>query len=79
MKNTHNRGNTLPFIAGTLATLTLLASGVFAIAPYVEFLSPIAAGISLPVILILFALSTAVIALLCKIISLNKKLDVKEA
>ncbi len=80
MKSVFNRTNTPSFIAGTLATLTLLASGVFAIAPYVAFLSSIAAiGISLPVILILFALSTAVIALSYKIISQNKKLDVKEA
>lgn len=76
MKNTHNRGNTLPFIAGTLATLTLLASGVFAIAPYIAFLSPIAAlGISLPITLIISLLSIAVIAFTYKIISKNKKLD----
>ncbi|WP_108784518.1 AAA family ATPase [Wolbachia endosymbiont of Bemisia tabaci] len=76
MENTNDRGNTLPFIAGTLATLTLLASGVFAIAPYVEFLSPIVVlGISLPITLIISLLSIAVIAFTYKIISKNKKLD----
>ncbi|MFP3023375.1 MAG: ATP-binding protein [Wolbachia sp.] len=76
MENTHDRGNTLPFIAGTLATLTLLASGVFAIAPYIAFLSPIAAlGISLPITLIIFMFSIAVIAFTYKIISKNKKSD----
>lgn len=76
VKNTHNRGNTLPFIAGTLATLTLLASGVFAIAPYIAFLSPIAAlGISLPITLIIFMFSIAVIAFTYKIISKNEKSD----
>lgn len=76
MENTHNIGNTLPFIAGTLATLTLLASAVFSIAPYVEFLSPIVVlGISLPITLIISLLSIAVIVFTYKIISKNKKIN----
>lgn len=78
--DTMSKTNTPFFIAGALATLTLLASGVFAIAPYIAFLSPIAAlGVPLPVILTLFVLSAVVIAISCKVISQNKKLDAKEA
>lgn len=69
----------IPFlVAGVIAALTLLTSGVFAVAPYVAFLTPITAlGITLPVILALFVLSAVAIALSYKIISQNKKFDVK--
>ncbi|RDD35465.1 ATP-dependent zinc metalloprotease FtsH [Wolbachia endosymbiont of Cylisticus convexus] len=65
----------IPFlIAGAIASLTLLTSGVFAVAPYVAFLSSIAAlNVALPVIFILFALSAVVIAFSYKMIKQNKK------
>lgn len=67
-------------IAGALATLVLLASGTLAVAPYIAFLSPIAAfNVALPVALSLFVLSAVVIAISCRMISQNKKLDEKEA
>ncbi|WP_174515609.1 hypothetical protein [Wolbachia endosymbiont of Cardiocondyla obscurior] len=79
MKNIFIKANA-PFLIGSaLASLILLTSGVFTVAPYVAFLAPIAAlGIALPVILTLFVLSAVVIALSYKIISQNKKFDVKE-
>ncbi|WP_250295688.1 AAA family ATPase [Wolbachia endosymbiont of Oedothorax gibbosus] len=80
MGNLYNKTNAPYLIAGTLATLVLLASGTLAVAPYVAFLSPIAAfNVALPVILTLFVLSAVVIAISCRMISQNKKLDEKEA
>uniref|UniRef100_A0A3B0IXT5 ATP-dependent zinc metalloprotease FtsH n=1 Tax=Wolbachia endosymbiont of Aleurodicus floccissimus TaxID=2152762 RepID=A0A3B0IXT5_9RICK len=65
----------IPFlIAGAIASLTLLTSGVFAVAPYVAFLSSVAAlNVALPVIFISFALSMVVIAFSYKMIKQNKK------
>jgi len=65
----------IPFlIAGAIASLTLLTSGVFAVAPYVAFLSSVAAlNIAPPVIFILFALSAVVIVFSYKMIKRNKK------
>lgn len=69
-----SRANIPFFIAGAIASLTLLTSGVFAVAPYVAFLSSVAAlNIAPPVIFILFALSVIVIALSYKMIKQNKK------
>ncbi len=66
------------FVAGALASLTLLTSGVFTIAPYVAFLASITAlNVALPIALTLFVLSAVVIAFSYKIICQNKKLDVK--
>ncbi|MGL9718674.1 MAG: hypothetical protein ACR5K9_08590 [Wolbachia sp.] len=74
-----DRTNTPFFIAGAIASLTLLTSGVFALAPYVAFLSSVAAlEVALPVVLTVSILSAIVIALSCKIISQNEKFDVKE-
>ncbi|WP_265041552.1 hypothetical protein [Wolbachia endosymbiont (group B) of Melanostoma mellinum] len=65
----------IPFlIAGAIASLTLITSGVFAVAPYVAFLSLVAAlNIAPPVIFILFALSAVVIVFSYKMIKQSKK------
>ncbi|WP_019236963.1 AAA family ATPase [Wolbachia pipientis] len=69
-----NRANITFFIAGAIASLTLITSGVFAVAPYVAFLSSVAAlNIAPPVIFILFALSAVVIVFSYKMIKQNKK------
>lgn len=69
-----NRANITFFIAGAIASLTLITSGVFAVAPYVAFLSSVAAlSIAPPVIFILFALSAVVIVFSYKMIKQNKK------
>ncbi|MFP3016393.1 MAG: hypothetical protein ACEY3H_02255 [Wolbachia sp.] len=79
MRDLYSKTNAPYLIAGTLATLTLLASGVFAIAPYVAFLSSIAAfNVALPVALSLSILSTLILALSCKMISNNKKIEVEK-
>ncbi len=66
-------------IAGAFATLVLLASGTLAVAPYVAFLSTIAAfNVALPVALSLSILSTLILALSCKMISNNKKIEVEK-
>lgn len=66
------------FFTGTLATVTLLASGIFAIAPYTTFLAPVAAlSIGLPAAL--FVLSAVAIALSYKVINQNKKLCALES
>ncbi len=62
------------FIAGAIASLTLITSGVFAVTPYVAFLSSVAAlNIAPPVIFILFALSAVVIVFSYKMIEQSKK------
>lgn len=69
-----SRANTPFFIAGAIASLTLITSGVFAVAPYVAFLSSVAAlNIVHPVIFILFALSAVVIVFSYKMIKQSKK------
>ncbi|KAB2978075.1 AAA family ATPase [Wolbachia endosymbiont of Nasonia oneida] len=74
--NLYNKTNAPYLIAGTLATLALLASGTLAVAPYVAFLSSIAAfNVALPVALI----STLILVLSCKMISRNKKLAAQGA
>ncbi|WP_065094857.1 MULTISPECIES: AAA family ATPase [unclassified Wolbachia] len=80
MGDLYNKANAPYLIAGALATLVLLASGTLAVAPYVAFLSPIAAfNVALPVALSLSILSILVLALSCKMISQNKKLDAQKA
>ncbi len=78
--NLYNKTNAPYLIAGTLATLALLASGTLAVAPYVAFLSSIAAfNVALPVALSLSILSTLILVLSCKMISRNKKLAAQGA
>lgn len=76
MGNLYNKTNAPYLIAGTLATLALLASGTLAVAPYVAFLSLIAAfNVALPVALSLSILSILVLILSCKMI---KKIEVEK-
>ncbi len=75
MGNLYDKNNAPYLIVVVLATLTLLASGTLAVAPYVAFLSPIAAfNVALPVALSLSILSTLILALSCKMI---KKIEVE--
>uniref|UniRef100_A0A1B0FE62 Peptidase M16 C-terminal domain-containing protein n=1 Tax=Glossina morsitans morsitans TaxID=37546 RepID=A0A1B0FE62_GLOMM len=68
-----NKNNVPYYIAGTLATFTLLASGVFAAAPYIGFLAPVAAlSVGLPFIIGYAVFSVVTIALSHKAISENK-------
>ncbi|WP_353284223.1 hypothetical protein [Wolbachia endosymbiont (group A) of Lasioglossum fulvicorne] len=68
-----NKNNVPYYIAGTLATFTLLASGVFAAAPYIGFLAPVAAlSVGLPFIIGYAVFSVVTIALSYKAISKNK-------
>ncbi|CAQ54457.1 hypothetical protein C1A_1177 [Wolbachia endosymbiont of Culex quinquefasciatus JHB] len=41
MKSIFNKANAPYLVSGALATSALLASGVFAIAPYIGFLAPV--------------------------------------
>lgn len=72
--------NNLPYyIAGTLAALTLLASGVFAAAPYIGFLAPVAAlSVGLPFIIGCAVFSAVAMALSYKAISKNKTISEKD-
>ncbi|WP_425385115.1 hypothetical protein [Wolbachia endosymbiont (group B) of Schoenobius gigantella] len=68
-----NKNNVPYYIAGTLAALTLLASGVFAAAPYIGFLAPVAAlSVGLPFIIGGAVFSAVAIALSYQAISENK-------
>jgi len=76
MRDLYSKTNAPYLIAGAFATLALLASGTLAVAPYVAFLSPIAAfNVALPVALSLSILSTLILALSCKMI---KKIEVEK-
>ncbi|WP_374699066.1 hypothetical protein [Wolbachia endosymbiont (group B) of Limnophora tigrina] len=78
MRDLYSKINAPYLIAGAFATLVLLASGTLAVAPYVAFLSPIAAfNVALPVALSLSILSILILALSCKMISNNKKIEVE--
>ncbi|WP_174515796.1 hypothetical protein [Wolbachia endosymbiont of Cardiocondyla obscurior] len=78
MRDLYSKTNAPYLIAGALATLVLLASGTLAVAPYVKFLSSVAAfNVALPIALSLSILSILVLALSCKIISNNVELEAK--
>ncbi|WP_374698358.1 hypothetical protein [Wolbachia endosymbiont (group B) of Limnophora tigrina] len=72
--------NNVPYlVAGALATLTLLASGVFAAAPYIGFLAPVAAlSVGLPFIIGCAVFFVVTIALSYKAISKNKTISEKD-
>ncbi|MDE5060698.1 MULTISPECIES: hypothetical protein [Wolbachia] len=71
-----SKGNVPYYMAGTLAAFTLLASGVFAAAPYVGFLAPVAAlSIGLPFIIGCAVLSAVAIALSAVAISKNNTIS----
>ncbi|WP_264338304.1 hypothetical protein [Wolbachia endosymbiont (group A) of Cheilosia soror] len=73
-----SKNNVPYYIAGTLATFTLLASGVFAAAPYIGFLAPVAAlSVGLPFIIGYAVFSVVTIALSYKAISKNKTISEK--
>ncbi len=75
-----NKNNVPYYIAGTLAALTLLASGVFAAAPYIGFLAPVAAlSVGLPFIIGGAVFSAVAIALSYAAVSKNKTISEKEA
>ncbi|WP_265036758.1 hypothetical protein [Wolbachia endosymbiont (group A) of Anomoia purmunda] len=75
-----NKNNVPYYIAGTLATFTLLASGVFAAAPYIGFLAPVAAlSVGLPFIIGYAVFSVVTIALSAVVISKNKTISKKDA
>ncbi len=76
MRDLYSKTNAPYLIAGAFATLVLLASGTLAVAPYVEFLSSVAAfNVALPVALSLSILSTLILVLSCKMI---KKIEVEK-
>lgn len=72
--------NNVPYlVAGALTTLTLLASGVFAAAPYIGFLASVAAlSVGPPFIIGCAVFSVVTIALSYKAISKNKTISEKE-
>ncbi|AZU37119.1 hypothetical protein BBB02_00460 [Wolbachia endosymbiont of Bemisia tabaci] len=73
MKHMFNKANAPYIISSTLATATLLASGVFAAAPYVGFLAPAAAlSVGLPFIIGGAVFSAIVIALSAVLVNKNK-------
>ena len=79
MRNIFNKTNVPYLVAGALATLTLLASGVFAVAPYIGFLAPVAAlSVGLPFIIGCAVFSVVTIALSYKAISKNKTISEKD-
>ncbi|MCA4774402.1 hypothetical protein [Wolbachia endosymbiont of Mansonella perstans] len=70
MKNIFNKTNEPYLVSGALAIRTLLASGIFAVAPYVGFLTPVAAlSLGLPFIAGGAVFSAATIALSVVVIS----------
>jgi len=74
-----SKGNVPYYMAGTLATFTLLASGVFAVAPYAQFLASVAAlSVGLPFIIGGAIFSAVIIALSYKAISKNKIIAEKD-
>lgn len=80
MKNMFNKANTPYLVSSTLAIATLLASGVFAAAPYVGFLAPVAAlSVGLPFIIGGAVFSALVFALSAAMISKNKTISEKDA
>lgn len=79
MRDLYTKTNAPYLIAGAVATLVLLTSGTLAVAPYVKFSFSVAAfNVALPVALSLSLLSILMLALSCKIINYNKKIEVEK-
>lgn len=79
MKNMFNKANMPYLISSTLAIATLLASGVFAAAPYAGFLAPVAVlGFGLPFIIGGPVSSALVFALSAVVISRNKTISERD-
>ncbi|MGL9718246.1 MAG: hypothetical protein ACR5K9_06230 [Wolbachia sp.] len=73
MKNVFNKTNAPYLVSGALAIGTLLASGIFAVAPYIGFLAPVAAlSLGLPFIVGGAIFSAVAIALSAVVISNTK-------
>ncbi|MBR9983707.1 MAG: hypothetical protein MUP48_06435 [Wolbachia endosymbiont of Homalodisca vitripennis] len=79
MKNMFNKANMPYLVSSTLAIATLLASGVFAAAPYAGFLAPVAVlGFGLPFIIGGAVFSALVFALSAVVISRNKTISERD-
>lgn len=79
MKNIFNKTHAPYLAVSVLATLTLLASGVFAVAPYAQFLAPVAAlSVGLPFIIGGAVFSAVAIALSAVVISKNNAISEKD-
>lgn len=79
MKNMFNKANMPYLVSSTLAIATLLASGVFAAAPYAGFLAPVAVlGFGLPFIIGGAVSSALVFALSAVVISRNKTISERD-
>ncbi|MDR1139986.1 MAG: hypothetical protein LBJ80_03800 [Rickettsiales bacterium] len=80
MKNIFNKTNAPYLASGALAIGTLLASGIFAVAPYIGFLAPVAAlSLGLPFVIGGAVFSAAAIALSAVVINKNKTISEKDA
>lgn len=78
MKSIFNKANAPYLVSGALATSALLVSGVFAVAPYIGFLAPVAAlSVGLPLIIVAAVFSVVAIALSCAAISKNNTIAEK--
>jgi flagellar biosynthesis GTPase FlhF len=72
MKNIFNKTNAPYLASGALAIGTLLTSGIFAVAPYIGFLAPVAAlSLGLPFVIGGVVFSAAAIALSAVVIQKN--------
>lgn len=79
MKNMFNKANMPYLVSSTLAIATLLASGVFAAAPYAGFLAPVAVlGVGLPFIIGGAVFSALVFVLSAVVISRNKTISERD-
>ena len=79
MKSIFNKANAPYLLSGALATSALLASGVFAVAPYIVFLAPVAAlSVGLPLIVVAAVFSFVTIAFSCAAISKNNTIAEKK-
>lgn len=79
MKSIFNKANAPYLVSGALATSALLASGVFAVAPYIVFLAPVAAlSVGLPLIVVDAVFSFVTIAFSCAAISKNNTIAEKK-
>jgi hypothetical protein len=80
MKNIFNKTNAPYLASGALAIGILLASGIFAVAPYIGFLAPVAAlSLGLPFVIGGVVFSAAAIALSAVVINKNNTISERKA
>jgi hypothetical protein len=80
MKNIFSKTNAPYLASGALAIGTLLTSGIFAVAPYIGFLAPVAAlSLGLPFVIGGIVFSAAAIALSAVVIGKNNTISKKDA